>query len=48
MYLPNPAGVHVPIHEVLKRAGSLFNAVLGLKVMATPDMNNIATLYGVG
>jgi len=40
--------MNVSINEVLKRAGGLFSTVLGLKVMAVPDMNNIRFLYGVG
>lgn len=48
VYLPNPAGTTISIHEVLKRVGGLLNTALGLKVIAVPDMNNIALLNGVG
>ncbi|KAL4505321.1 hypothetical protein ABPG72_002383 [Tetrahymena utriculariae] len=47
-YIPNPAQINVSINDILKRAGGLLNNVLGLKVMAIPDMNNINVLYGVG
>ena len=40
--------MNVNLNDVLKRAGGLFSTVLGLKVMAVPDMNNIRFLYGVG
>lgn len=40
-FITNPTQVNVPIHDILKRAGGLLNNVLGLKVMAIPDMNNI-------
>lgn len=47
-YLPNPAGISVSIHDLLKRAGGLLSSVLNLKVMVLPDINNITLLNAVG
>jgi hypothetical protein len=38
-FIPNPAPLNVPIHEVLKKAGGLLSNVINLKVMGLPDMN---------
>ncbi|EGR33264.1 hypothetical protein IMG5_057290 [Ichthyophthirius multifiliis] len=47
-FIPNPAPLNVPIHEVLKKAGGLLSNVVSLKVMGLPDMNRLSLINGVG
>ena len=47
-FIKNPAPVTVPLQEVMKKVGRLLVNVLGLKVAAWPNGQEIKMVYGVG